>query len=361
MTEAERIKEYKTTQLNQAASYREKLYEAPRLKQLFLELTLRCNEHCFHCGSRCGSDGRDGLSLDMYKKLIDEVKQSFGTKGLQFNITGGEPLLRPDFFEIVGYIHDSGFRWGMTTNGTLITKEVARKLKETGMGTVSISIDGLEETHDRQRGRKGGYQSAMEGIGNLIEEDFVKALQVTTVLNHATMNQLDALYAIFSEMDIDSWRVIGIEPIGRALDYLDLLLTPADQQRLFSFIKEKREQGMPVSYGCSHFLGLEYERDVRDWYFLCVAGLQVASIDADGDIRACLDIEKNAHTVEGNLYKDSFTEVWNNRFLLYRKRLSLSCEACKGCLYVDWCAGGAHHSYDYEKNEQRICMKDILF
>ena len=118
---------------------------------------------------------------------------------------------------------------------------------------------------------------------------------------------------------------------------------------------------MPVCYGCSHFLGLDYEKDVRDWYYLCVAGLQVASIDAQGDIRACLDIEKSPETTMGNIFKDSFADVWHNGFQLFRQKLSLRCEDCLKCKYDGWCAGGAHHSFDYVNNRQMICMKDILF
>ncbi|MCF0105787.1 MAG: radical SAM protein [Holdemanella sp.] len=356
-----KIIEYKSSRLDAYAKIRTNLYEKPKLRQLFLELTLRCNEHCFHCGSKCDGSYEDHVSFDEYKQLIDEVKENFGCKDILFCITGGEPLLRKDFFEIVDYIHTSGFKWGMTTNGTLITKEISRKLKEAGMSTVSISIDGLEQTHDRQRGLKGGYKKAMEGIQNLIDEDCFEAIQVTTVFNHSNMHEMDELYNIFLNMDIDSWRVIGIEPIGRALEHEDLLLTPDDQRKLFSFIKSKREENMPICYGCSHYLGLEYERDVRDWYFLCGAGTFVASIDADGDIRACLDIEKSDSTIQGNIKKDSFTDIWNNKFTLFRKNLSVMCESCKGCTHEKWCAGGSHHSYDYDKNEQRICFKDILF
>ena len=108
------------------------------------------------------------------------------------------------------------------------------------MGTISMSIDGLEETHDRQRGLKGGYQMAMKGIQNLIDRNAFEHISVTTVINHKNIGELDALYEVMEGLDIDSWRVIGIEPMGRALDYPDILLIPDDQRRLFIFIQEKR-------------------------------------------------------------------------------------------------------------------------
>ena len=371
------ILDLKRRHSEELAQFREGLYVRPRLRQLFFELTLKCNEACFHCGSSCGAARPDGLPADVYKSVLDEVKQNFDIRELMLCITGGEPLLRPDFFDILGYAYAQGYTWGMTTNATLITPVIAHRLYETGMATVSISIDGLEKTHDRLRGLEGGYRLAMDGIENLLAEREkqkrtpnvdpahkkrpLRVIQVTTVINHETIGQLDALYRIFEDMDIDSWRVIGVEPIGRALLRPDLLLTPEDQRRLFSFIYEKRCEQMPVTYGCSHFVGFDYEREVRDWYFLCNAGIYTASIMANGDVGACLDIERSPRTVQGNIFETPFTEIWNNRFELFRQPLSRLCEDCRDCSYERYCAGGAHHSYDYENNRQRICLKGILF
>ncbi len=358
---SERIAAVKSSQLDQLAAYRQKLYREPVLRQLFLELTLRCNARCFHCGSSCTPESMDGLPLPKLLEILEEVRENFDLQKLQLCVTGGEPLLRKDFFELMGSARQMGYHWGMTSNGTLITKEVARKLKETQMGTISISVDGLEETHDALRGMPGGYRRTMEGINNLLEVGGFHAVQVTTVINHANIGQLDRLYDIFRDMDLDSWRVIGLEPIGRARLRPDLLLTPEDQRRLFAFIREKREERMPVTYGCSHFLGLELEREVRKWYFLCNAGIYTASIMANGDIGGCLDIERRPETICGNVYKDRFTDVWRNGFSAYRQPLSDKCATCRNCPEEKWCAGGARHSWDYDNNCPQICFKGILF
>lgn len=361
MHEAEAIRQAKTIQLDQLAEYHKKLYKHPELRQLFFEVTLRCNERCFHCGSRCESDSENGLPLSKFKEILDEVKENFDISRLQLCITGGEPLLYPDFFELMSYAHELGYNWGMTSNGTMITKEVAKKLHECGMGTISISIDGLEETHDRQRRYKGGYRKAMDGIQNLIDEGGFDAIMATTVFNHGNIHELEPLYAIFDKIDIDIWRIVGLEPIGRALDYPELMLTPDDHRKIFSFIKARRAEELPVSYGCSHFVGLDYEADVRDWYFLCNAGVYVASIMANGDIGACLDIERNPRTIQGNVWKERFTDVWKNRFEIFRSPISQLNRDCRECEYEKWCAGGAHHSWDYQNDRQMICFRDILF
>ena len=121
----EQITELKKTHAEALAQYREKLYVHPKLRQLFFELTLKCNEACFHCGSDCGAARPDGLPAETYKAVLDEVKENFDIEPMMLCITGGEPLLREDFWDILGYAHEQGFTWGMTSNGTLITPEVA--------------------------------------------------------------------------------------------------------------------------------------------------------------------------------------------------------------------------------------------
>ena len=360
MTESE-IRAIKTRQMDKLAEWREHLYREPELRELFLELTLRCNERCFHCGSRCESDAEVGMPAAKYLEVLTDVRDHFGNAKPRISITGGEPLMRRDFFEIMGAAHEMGFSWGMTSNGTLITPAVARKLRETGMRTISVSIDGLPETHDRLRGLPGGWKLAMAGVENLIAEGGFGHIQVTTVFNHGNIGELDALYEMFRDMDIDSWRVIGLEPIGRALMHPDLMLTAEDQKRLFDFIRSQRNEGMPVTYGCSHYLGLEYEREVRRWYFLCNAGRYVASVMANGDVGACLDIERRPETIQGNVYEDRFTDIWRNRFGIFRQPISRLSATCRDCEHEKYCAGGAAHSWDFDKNEQRICMKGILF
>ena len=344
----------KKKQLDKLKEYRTELYKAPQLRQLFFELTLRCNSACFHCGSRCTPQSPDGLPVQEYLRVLDQVKERYGNRMTQVCLTGGEPLLYKDFFTLAQEIRERGFRWGMTSNGTLISRDTARRLHETGMGTISISVDGLPETHDRLRGMPGGFERTMEGVQNLIEEGGFHAIQVTTVINHQNIEELDALFDYFADVDIDSWRVIGLEPIGRALEHPDLLLTPEDQRRLFTFIREKRIADFPVTYGCSHYLGLEWEREVRDWYFLCNAGVYVAGILSNGDISACLDIERRAETIQGNIAKDDFIDIWENRFDLYRRPLSERSKTCRNCQSEKQEEHAGHHLGSTQKERCKI-------
>ncbi|MGN0638412.1 MAG: radical SAM protein [Huintestinicola sp.] len=351
----------KSKHMKELAEYKRQLWEKPILRNLFMELTLRCNENCIHCGSKCTSTGSEELPLSVWQDFLDKIARDFAGRLPMLSITGGEPLLRKDLFEIMGYAHSLGFRWGMTSNGTLIDGDIAHRLYECGMGTVSISIDGLRETHDSFRRTKGGYDAAMKGLNALISHGGFKHIQVTSVIHKQNIAELEELYEIMCGLDIDSWRVLNIEPIGRAKEHSELVLLPEDYRRMFEFIKDKRREGMPVLYGCTHYLGEKYEREVRDWYFLCNAGIYTASVMANGNIGTCLDIERRAETLQGNILTHDFTDVWNNGFEYFRSDLAQRNSKCSECSSREFCGGGSFHSWDYDRCEQQVCFKDILF
>ena len=344
----------KITDLKELHKYRQELRKSPQLRRLFFELTLRCNENCLHCGSRCGEVKSEELSKEDYFRLLDQIKNDFDELPM-LCITGGEPLLRNDFFEIMEYAGKLGFSWGMTSNGTLIDPGTAAHLKKAGMSTVSISIDGTEEIHDEFRRTKGGFKRAMAGIENLMNTGF-EHVQVTTVVSRRNIDHLDEIFNMLLNIEIDSWRLLAIEPIGRALDNNELALTMEDHIKLLQYIKDKRSQGYPVLYGCSHYLGLEFEREVRDWYFLCNSGLYTASIAANGDIMGCLDIERRPETIQGNILQDNLKDVWINRFRIFREPLADKNEKCRNCKDKDSCEGGSYHSWDYDNNRQKVCF-----
>ena len=355
------MNEVKTEHLKMLADYREKLMQEPKLKFLFLELTMRCNESCMHCGSHCNDVKSEELDIFTYMEFLDKIKRDFGTKDLMLCVTGGEPLLRREIYDIMGYASKLGFSWGMTSNGILINDMTAKHLYEAGMKTISISIDGLKDTHDWFRRTPKAYAKAMKGIKALVDHGGFKHVQITTVVHKRNIDELEELFKIVTDTDVDSWRVINMEPIGRAKEHPELLLDADDYRTLFNFIREKRAQGFPVEYGCTHYLGLDYEREVRDWYFLCNAGVYTASIMANGDIGACLDIERRPETIMGNILTDDFTEVWKNKFEIFRKSLAEKNEKCSACESKQFCNGGSCHSWDYDKNEQQVCFKDVLF
>lgn len=349
------VKKLKHSQLEHLAHHRDGLRTVPHLRWLFFEITSRCNLNCKHCGSNCSSKG-DFLTV----KDIEDTLQTVTSENPMICLTGGEPLMHPDFFEMANRVNSMGFSWGMTTNGTLIDEQNALDLKRAGMATVSVSLDGMETSHDLLRQQKGAWRAAVRGLEALKKAGFEP--QVTTVLHRDNFNELELLYSFLCEIGITDWRPINVEPIGRACESGDFLLLPEQLARLLSFIRSKRFDSscnMNVSFGCSHYLGVDMERMVRDHYFLCGAGILTASVRSNGDICACLDIVNRPELVQGNIKNDNFMDVWKNKFHAFRRDRTADSTKCESCPERFVCGGDSAHTWDYENNKPLLCYRDF--
>ena len=348
------VKALKRSQLEMLAQHRESLRRSPRLRWLFFEITDRCNLKCRHCGSNCTAKGQ-ALTVEEIEATLRTIQGEKPT----ICLTGGEPMLHPAFFKIAELVRSLGFYWGMTTNATLIDDEAAAKLKRAGLATVSVSLDGLEQSHDALRQVAGSWRLALRGLQALQKAGFEP--QVTTVLHRGNFGEFDELYALLSQMGITSWRPINVEPIGCACESGDLLLTPEQFAQLISYIRAKRfdpSSKMEVTFGCSHYLGVENERMVRDHYFLCGAGILTASVRSNGDICACLDVENRPELVQGNIRTDDFMDVWLNRFQAFRKDRTANCAKCLNCSERFVCGGDSTHTWDFDQNLPLLCFQD---
>lgn len=333
----------------------------PRLKYLFLELTDCCNLRCLHCGSSCSTRGSRFLPREAIRRVLQSVAESYDPGTVMVCVTGGEPLLHPQFFDIMNDVSQLGFPWGMTTNGTLIDELCARKLKAIHMGSVSVSLDGLEEAHDWLRSQKGAYQRAVHGVRCMIEAGI--PVQITSVIHRKNIDSLNAMLDAYTALGAYSWRPINMEPIGRALEQDNLLLTPNEHRSLLCFIRNKRQdESCPihVTYGCSHFLPHEFEKQVRPHQFRCGAGIFIASIQANGDISACLDIQRRPELVQGNIAKDDFMDVWQHRFEAFRIDRADQCADCRNCPDKHECHGDSAHTWDYDRKEPLLCLRKAL-
>ena len=351
MTDGE-ILALKRRQLAQMAAHRDALREHPVLHWVFFELTSRCNLACAHCGSSCTGRGESLTREDVRGVLAGLAEEPRPLVCL----TGGEPLLHPDFFGIGRMVTDMGFLWGITTNATLIDGAAARRLREAGLGSVSVSLDGPAASHDALRRRSGAWDAAVRGLRCL--RDAGLDPQVTTVVHRGNIAQLEELYSFLAAEGIRSWRIINVEPMGRACESEDLLLTPAEFRAMLAYIRGKRFDPacpMEVTYGCSHYLGAAAERMVRDRYFLCGAGIHVASVRANGDICACLDVANLPELVQGNIHRDSFRQVWRDGFRAFREDRTAQSDTCRGCPDRQLCGGDAAHTWDWRRREPLLC------
>ncbi|MCL2461189.1 MAG: radical SAM protein, partial [Defluviitaleaceae bacterium] len=281
----------------------------------------------------------------------------YDVRDIAFSVLGGEPLLREDLFEVMGYAHDLGYSWGLSTNGLLIGEKTVRLMKETGMSAIMISLDGTRETHDNFRGISGGYDKAVESVRMMKEAGFLDMIQIATVFSKANLDQRQELYECVKGSGADSWQILTMEPVGRANQNKDLLLDMPDYKILFDFTKKiRKERKLNVTYGHSHFIGIDYEMDIRDSCFTCQAGISAAGILHNGDVFVCPAVPRLPEYIQGNIRERDFCDIWENEFKLFRDENRTSCGKCKECEHWQFCYGGAFHTWNHEENKQNICL-----
>lgn len=311
------------------------------LRSLFWECTLKCNLSCRHCGSNCLPVGRQrDMPLEDFLPVLDEITLHADPHKVMVFTVGGEPLVRPDIIDCGREITNRGFSWGFVTNGMLLDYEMLKKLIEVKLRSISVSIDGLEEEHNWMRRNPRSFHRAVRAIKLLMLTRNV-AWDVITCVNRRNLHQLPQLRDFFVSMGLKKWRIFTIFPAGRAKEDDKMILTPDEYNWLLHFIIETRvESKIHLSYCCEGYLG-EYEGLVRDHAFRCDAGLMTATILADGSISGCLSIRSKYD--QGNIYCDSFWEVWQNRFEVYRNREWMHRDECQDCEAWQYCEGNGMH------------------
>ena len=335
----------KRFRLDYAHVHYKKRCERHVLQQLFWECTLRCNLNCLHCGSDCRttSDMLD-MPLQDFLSVLDDISSVMDASRILVVTTGGEPLVRKDICDCGRAIRARGFHWGMVSNGMLLDENMCTQLLDAGLETIAISLDGFEDVHNWLRGNKSSFVMAERAIKSLVDKNIT--WDVITCVNQKNYDCLDSFKHHLIEMGVRDWRIFTIVPMGRATANDDLQLSKEQFHSLMDFIVKVRKEGkIHLSYGCEGFLG-EYEWKVRDYPYFCQAGINVASVLADGSISGCLSIRSQYH--QGNIYKEKFTDVWNRRFSLYRNRDWMRTGQCLSCDMWNYCKGNGMHLRDSE-------------
>lgn len=327
------------------------------LRQIFWECTLRCNMKCRHCGSDCKANSvLPDMPFEDFRKVLEAVGKHYDSHKINIILSGGEPLVRPDLTQCARAIYDMEFPWGLVSNGWLMTPSKIEELLGAGLHGATISLDGLKEEHDWMRGREHCFERASEAIKILAAEPEIK-FDVVTCVNRRNIGQLEQIKEYLLGLGVKQWRLFTVFPAGRAAKDPLLQLTPDEFKILMEFICKCRAEGdIHASYGCEGFLG-PYEGKVRDHLFTCQAGLTVASVLADGSISACTSIRSDFH--QGNIYKDDFIEVWENRFEPYRNRSWAKTGKCGECKWWRYCQGGGMHLRG-ENHELLLCHLNRL-
>jgi radical SAM protein with 4Fe4S-binding SPASM domain len=171
------------------------------------------------------------------------------------------------------------------------------------------------------------------------------------------------MYEEFLGLGIKDWRLLNVDPIGRSIDNNDILLNKEQFTKLLQFMKNKRKEQskIKITFGCAHFLGDEFEDEVRDNFFYCATGINVGSILHNGDIFVCPNVPRESGLIQGNIKKDSFSEIWRKKFEVFRDKNKTKCDLCKKCNYWEECLGGSFHTWDFEKKQPKVCFisKDL--
>lgn len=298
------------------------------------ELTYACNLACVHCLSSSGKRDPGELSTRQCKDIIDELERM---QVFYVNIGGGEPTVRPDFWELVDYAtaHHVGVKF--STNGVRITPEVATRLAATDYVDVQISLDGATaEVNDAIRGT-GSFDMAVRALQNLAAAGFA-GVKISVVITRRNVAQLDEFATLASRYGA-TLRITRLRPSGRGTDVWADLHPTADQQvQLYDWLVSKGER---VLTGDSFFhLAPLGQSGALAGLNMCGAGRVVCLIDPVGDVYAC-PFAIHDHFLAGNVLSDGgFQNVWKNSSLFRELREPQSAGACGSCGHYDSCRGG---------------------
>jgi radical SAM enzyme (rSAM/lipoprotein system) len=330
------------------------------LRCIFIELTHRCNLTCLHCGSDCVMDSRTpDLPQAEVLKVLDEIRRKYDSHQITVVFSGGEPLCYPDVFGLGRRITAMEFPWGMVTNGFAWTPKKIEQARAASLQSITVSLDGLEPAHNWLRGHGESFTRAVNTIGMLVKNPFYQVMDVITCVNKRSLPELEAVYALLRKLGVTKWRLFTISPIGRAADHPELSLGAGEFIELLEKVKELRKRTeMDISYSESGYLGPVYDNIVRDHRYFCRAGISVAGIMVNGDILACPNIDRRFS--QGNIRRDSFVEIWENGYQLFRDRAWMKTGQCADCdRWLD-CLGNSFHLWDIDNQKTRVCYHRLL-
>ena len=319
-------------------------------------VTRRCNLKCVHCYAHAKNTSFDNeLSTDQGKQLIDDLA-TFGSPVMLFS--GGEPLIRKDLPQLAAYAVEKGMRAVISTNGTLITPEMARNLKEIGLSYVGISLDGMEEINDRFRGVSGAFRSALEGIKNSQAAGIKVGLRFT--VNKFNVKEIPKIFQLLEEMDIPRVCFYHLVYAGRGTELVkedlthegtraavDLIIN--ETRRLFDKGKPKEVLTVdnhadgPYIYMRMLKENPERAKDVLEllkWNEGNNSGRGIGCVSWDGEVYA--DQFWRHHSF-GNIKDRPFSQIWTDTSETLMGKLKEKKKHVKGrcatCSWLDICGG----------------------
>jgi AdoMet-dependent heme synthase len=342
----------------------------PRL--VALELTRKCNLNCIQCRALAEfKDYEEELTFEEVTRILSEIR-SLGQSIII--LTGGEPLLRSDIFDIASYGSKIGLRMVLATNGMLNTPEIIQKMKASGIMRISISIDGASsKTHNLIRGEEGAFEGAVRGIKIAIENGM--SVQVNTTITKQNVDEIDGILKLASSLKVASLHLFLLVPTGRAKELKDQEISPQKYEEVLHwFSKQQSNYDMELRTTCApHYYRVIKQMKVQhpdnDTNLQehkvhplssstrgCLAGIGFAFISHRGIVQTCgyLDLEC------GNLRNSSFVDVWNHSPIFNKLRVLENYKGkCGSCEFIRACGGCRARAYAISGNyldEEPYCI-----
>ncbi len=318
--------------------------------------TRRCNLRCLHCYS--ASENRaypNELTNEQAKDVIKDLAE-FEIPVLLFS--GGEPLMRRDLFGLASIASNYGTKCALSTNGTLITKAMAKKIKDAGFSYVGISLDGIEDTNDVFRGMDGAYAAALRGIRNCLTEGIKTGIRFT--ITKQTHGDLPGIFRLAEEEKVSRLCLYHLVYVGRSGDSANNDVSTQETRMLMNYVLEMSrrmqecDRNTEILTVDNHADGAYlYLRLMEEGSGLASSSLSLLKINggnSSGLGIGCIDSNGFVHPDQfwrnhslGNVKEQRFSEIWNNGseplLNTLRNRKSFLKGRCSECKFLDICNG----------------------
>lgn len=306
------------------------------------ELTRNCNLNCVHCRAAASKGPHGGeLTLPECKRILDQIAR-FASPTII--LTGGEPLLRDDIFDIVEYGNTKGLRLVMAINGTLLTEESAQKLRNGGIKRISLSLDGKDaRSHDAFRGVIGSFNSVMRAAAFLTGIGL--PFQINTTVTRFNVDDLLEIYNLVKSIGAVAWHAFLLVPVGRGKNLKGKELDAKAYEDVLNWlydIESRNEIEMKVT--CApHYYRIVKERGDTPKSAGCLAGKSFMFISHKGIAQPCGYLE----LASGDIRVEGVQGVWEESTVFTRLRDLPSYRGkCGGCRYLKICSGCRARAYE---------------